>query len=552
MRQILVNLALAAACQLAVEVHAVPNLLFILADDLGWSDTSNDRTNLGNPSDFYETPCLERLALEGMAFTNAYTNGPNCAPTRAALLTGQYAPRPTNNVFNVGDLNRGGPNTLLKGCAQGLPRSGDDAIPRHAFTFAEMLQSAGYRTAHIGKFHVAAAGGAAADIVDHHGFDVNFSGNEHGAPGAYHADGTAFSDQIGPLLDEFANPYSRPYLNRAVLPHSRDPGDAVIDALTNRPKHVTDALVDAAISFIEETRSQPFYVQIHHYAVHTPIGATHARRDLLAKYRAKPAGEEDSHASFAALVEGLDQSVARVIAFLEQTDDPRNPGQSLAENTLVVFMSDNGGRLSQSNNGPLRGQKGELYEGGIRVPLIVWSRRTGLVDGGAVNHTPVIGVDLFPTFAALAEANLPTGIVLDGEDLTPLLEDGGAELSRDSLYWHFPGYLVDQRNQRPQSVIREGAWKLLYNYEDQSFELYDLETDIGERINLAAARPDVVSRLSRRLAEWLDRTDAPLATLRSGTMRVSVTDAYYANGRRSRGDGELLVKAGDEVPFCPR
>ena len=194
---------------LLTSAFADPNIVFIMADDLGWSDTSNGLTNLGNPSDFYETPMLERLAAEGMAFTNAYTSGPNCAPTRSALLTGQYAQRPTNNVYLVNSLNRGGSNTLLVGPSQGLP-NGVDAIPNNAFTYAEMLQADGYATAHFGKFHVTNTGSSgAADIINHHGFDQNFGGTTSGTPGSYHASGGQFGSNIGPELDVYAADYTR-------------------------------------------------------------------------------------------------------------------------------------------------------------------------------------------------------------------------------------------------------------------------------------------------------------------------------------------------------
>ncbi|MEN1680242.1 MAG: sulfatase [Planctomycetota bacterium] len=534
-----------------------PNIVFIFADDLGWSDTSNAITNQGNPSDFYETPTVERLAAEGMAFTNAYTNGANCAPTRAALLTGQYAARPTNNVFAVDNLNRGGDGTLLVGPDQGLP-SGVDGIPNDSFTYAEMLQQASYRTGHFGKFHVVDAGTAASDVVNFHGFHENYGGNTRGTPGNYFASSGAFGSSISPSLDAYAADYTQAYVDENIKPFATpDTSQAAIDALVGTRKHVSDAMADAAIDFMnrEKETSDPFLVQFNAYAVHTPIGNSQARGDLLAKYQAKLAGNpgvQDDNAAFGAILEGLDQNIARLMDYLETTPDPNNAGQVLAENTLVLFYSDNGGQLSQSNNGPLRGEKGELQEGGIRVPLIAWSGDGGLVDGGTVNHTPVAGFDFYKTFATLSQAGEPAGVTLDGEDLTPILADSTADLGRDALYWHFPGYLTGSgRNQRPQTVVRSGDWKAVYNYEDQSYELYNLATDIGETTNVAGepANGDVLADLALRMMLWLRSTDAPLATLRSGTMSVTVDGGFYADNQVQTEGGTLSIGAGQEVPF---
>lgn len=537
------------ALSLTSDVRAKPNVVFILADDLGWSDTSNSRTNLGNPSDFYETPALERLSLEGMAFTNAYTNGPNCAPTRAALLSGAYGPRPTNNVYNVGNLNRGGRKQLLVGPSQGLP-SGADSIPNSAFTMAEMLQKAGYTTAHFGKFHVAERGTAESDIVRFHGFDENFGGSSSGSPGQYHAEQEVFSDKIGSALDAFAARYTQAYVDTKLKPYSRGVSESAIDALVGTEKHVSDAMVDAAVDFMERSKGDAFFVQYHPYAVHTPIGDTQARSDLLAKYQRKSPTKRASKASFGALIEELDQSVGRLINYLETTPDPRNSGDTLDKNTLVIFFSDNGGRLSQSDNGPLKGQKGELDEGGIRVPLIAWSGNKQLVRGGVINHTPVIGVDFYPTFAKLVEGDKPAGVPLDGEDLSAILADPHAKLDRDALFWHFPGYLVDKRNQRPQSVIRSGDWKLFYNYEDQSFELYDLKADIAESNNVAAEQPEVRRRLGRQLMEWLEKVNAPLATLRKGKKAIRLDGEHYTHGDIRTASETRTIVSGEELPFC--
>ena len=536
-------------CSIASLSNATPNIVFIMADDLGWSDTSNTLTNLGNPSDFYETPTLTRLAAEGMAFTSAYANH-NCAPTRSAILSGQYAPRPTNNVFQVNSLNRGGSGTLLVGPSQGLP-SGVDAIPNSTVTYAETLQTAGYSTAHFGKFHVVDEGTAAADIVAFHGFDENYGGKSTGGPGAYHANSSGvFGGDISPSLDAYGAQYTQSYVNQNIKPFNNGASLSAIDALVGTNKHVSDALADAAIDFMQREKSGSFLVQFNTYAVHTPIGNSQARDDLLDKYQNKTPGVQDTNASFGALIEGLDQSVARLIDYLETTPDPTNPGQTLDENTLVLFYSDNGGRQNQSNNGPLEGEKGELDEGGIRVPMVAWSGNSSLVDGGTINDTPVNPVDFYTTFASLAGASLPGGVPLDGEDLSGIIADSTADLGRDGIYWHLPGYLIDGgRQQRPQSVIRSDKWKLFYNYENQTFELYDLENDISETANVAASNQGIVGALGQDLLNWLDSVDAPLATLRSGQITLNIDGPAYANGQITIHNGPVTINAGEEVPF---
>ena len=530
----------------SADAHATPNIVFIMADDLGWADVSTPRTNLGDPSDFYQTPTLERLASEGMAFTSAYANQ-NCAPTRTAILSGAYAPRSTNNVYQVGSLNRGGSSRLLVGPSQGLP-NGDDALPTSTITHAETLQTAGYATAYVGKFHVT---DSSANITANHGFDANFGGGTAGGPGNYHASGGVFGSSISSGLDPYASNYTQQYVDDNIKPYANGTSIAAIDALVGTSKHVTDASADATIDFMDTNKNGSFFVQYSSHAVHTPIGNTQARDDLLNKYQNLPPGSEDTNASFGALIEGLDQSVARIIDYLETTPDPNSPGQMLDENTLVVFYSDNGGRQNQSNNSILEGEKGELDEGGLRVPMIAWSGNSALVDGGTINDTPVMPIDFYKTFATLAGATLPGSQILDGEDLTGIIADNTATLGRDNHFWHLPGYLIDGgRNQRPQTVIRQGDWKLLYNYEDQSYELYDLANDLGETTNVAAANDALVDDLSDEIITWLDDVDAPLATLRSGSLDLFITGKAYANGVITNYAFETItINAGQEVPF---
>ena len=523
-----------------------PNIVVVMADDLGWADLQGGRASGGTGNPYVDTPALDRLAEEGAAFDNAYA-ATNCAPTRAAMLTGLWAPRPGNNVYQVDDLNRGGPDRPLVGPPQGLP-DGRDAVPTSSTTFAETLSGAGYDTGYVGKFHVT---GTPGDITAGHGFDENLGGTAAGHPGQYHATDQAFHNNVGPALDRWAGDYTQDYVDTQLEPYSHGVDRAALDALVGTDKHVSDALGDASLDFVDRHAGSPFLLMTSAYAVHTPVGRQQARDDLLAKYDARPpVAGHPADPSYAALLEGLDQSVARIVDHLEETPDPRNPGHPLADNTVVLFTSDNGGLARYADNGPLAGQKGELREGGIRVPLIAWSGSPDLVDGGSVNHTPVSSQDYHPTLASLAEATPPA---VDGRDLSALYADRDAELDRDALYWHLPGYLVEGgRDQRPESVIRSGRWKLVYSYERRDAALYDLRSDLGETRDLADLRPARVQALGAKLQRWLDELDAPLATLAEdeAPVRFTFTGTAYADGAttRHRRD-QLVVEPGEEVPM---
>ena len=524
-----------------------PNVVFVLADDLGWSDLSTGRTNLGSPSDYNETPALDRLADEGVAFDNAYACL-NCAPSRAALMSGVYAARPQNNIFAVDNLDRGGPDPLLDGADEG-DATGDIVLPASTTTVAETLQKAGYATGYMGKFHITKS---PEDVTAVHGFDENFGGSHAGNATAYHAANGQFNNSIAPSLDRFAGDYTKEYVEDNIAPYSHGVSQAQLDALVGTDKHVSDAVGDATLDFIDRHKSTPFFAWMSEYAVHSPVGDQQARDDLLAKYKSKAPGATPSKASYAALAEGLDQTVARLRQHLETTADPRNPGHPLADNTIVIFSSDNGGRKDLgAYNGPLKGQKGELSEGGVRVPFVAWSANPRLVAGHRTVSSPINGTDLYPTLAGLAGAKLPAGVPFDGTDLDNAIAHGAAV--HRPRFAHMPGYLVEGgRDQRPQSSVRDGRWKLLYSYEDQSWQLYDLVADIGEEQDLSASRPELVDRLGHELIRWLDRTDAPLATLSAGKtpLRLTVDGTTYSEDRTHHYDGQVLtIQPGQEVPL---
>ncbi len=499
-----------------------PNVVVIIADDMGWSQVSTGLTNLNNPSDFYETPTLATLASEGIAFPHGYVNGANCAPTRAALLSGQYASRPNNNIWAVDNLNRGGNSTLLVGPSQGLP-SGIDEIPSSAITIAETMKTAGYATVHLGKFHVGEneASNSSNNAATDQGFDANYGGGTKGSPGTYFASGSApyeFHSNIGPELDVYAAPYTA--AESIALSVNGD------NAIEGTPKHVTDAMADAAIDWMELNKSTPFFMHFSNFAIHGPFGTNNARPDLVAKYQAKtPSQIGHNSIGQAAIAEGMDRTIARLIDYLKTTDDPRIPGQKLSENTLVYFISDNGGAIGTDDNGPLKGMKGELHEGGIRSVTLAWSEASWLANKGTVNTTPIVAFDLYPTLAELGGATLPSGYDIDGESQWQMLTNGTA-MTRESIYWHFPGYLVDSnRDQRPVSVIRKGDYKLVHYYETASYEMYNLITDISEATDLLAGSPDqatltIANDLSTDLQNHLINISAPLPTYRSNGQTV--------------------------------
>ncbi|MHC4620753.1 MAG: sulfatase, partial [Planctomycetota bacterium] len=406
-----------------------PNLVFIFIDDMGWKDLGY----MG--SRYYETPHIDKLAGEGVVFTSAYANGPNCAPSRACLMSGQYTPR--HGVYTVGNSERG-PARLRKL----VPIKNKTTLDPKVVTVAEALKSAGYVTASIGKWHL---GRGAETGPEGQGFDVNIAGNRAG------------------MTRRHFSPYR-------------------LENLTDGPKgeYLTDRLTDESLKFIETNRDKPFFLYLSHYAVHTPIQAKEA---MIDKYRNKQPHGGQKNPTFAAMVESVDQSVGRVIKRLDEL--------RLRDNTVVFFFSDNGGVFGITSMAPLRGGKGTLYEGGIREPMIV--RWPGKTRPGSVCDVPVIGIDFYPTMLEMAGVAGPRGHILDGESIVPLLK--GESLQRKAIFWHFPAYL--QRNYgwketwrtTPASVVRQGDWKLIEYFEDGRLELYNLKDDIGEQHNLARKMP---------------------------------------------------------------
>ncbi len=433
-----------------------PNLVFILADDLGWTDLGC----MG--SKFYETPNLDRLARQGMVFTSFYANQ-NCAPTRAALVSGQYAPR--TGIYTVNSLERGREEDRRMRVPENQTR-----LPLDRVTIAQALKSAGYATALFGKWHL-------------------------GDEGEYHPGKRGFDEAVVSAQRHFG--------------FSTSPAVEVPEGA-----YLADFLTDLALRFIEKNQDRPFFLYLSHFGVHAPY---QAKAELIARYEKKPPQGGHRSTVYAAMIESVDQSAGRILARLEEL--------KLAERTLVIFSSDNGGvggyvtteppseRSGITDNAPLRGGKGTLYEGGIRVPFL--ARWPGVVKSGSSCEAPCIHVDLFPTLLELAGAKAPPGQPLDGVSLAPLLKNPGARLGREALYWHFPGYLesyVHPRGWRtaPVGTIRAGDFKLLEFFEDGRLELYNLKDDLSETRNLAPALPEKARELRERLAAWRRSSGAPM------------------------------------------
>ncbi len=431
------------------------NVVFILADDLGYAD-------LGcYGSGYYETPHIDALAAGGARFTDAYNCGPNCQPTRAALMSGQYSPR--TGVYTVGSIER------FNWRSRPLrPVDNVTALPAEIVTIADALKQAGYATGMFGKWHL---GGGADYHPAQRGFDE-----------ALESAGKHFNFKTRPAVDHEPDAY------------------------------LADFLTDRGVDFIERHKDEPFFLYLPHFGVHGPH---EAKPELIEHFKAKAPVGGHRDPTYAAMIASVDESVGRIVAKLAEL--------GLAERTLVVFTSDNGGvggyhsiglsKNGVTDNAPLKGGKGSLYEGGIRVPYIFsWP---GTIAAGRTDATPIHAVDLYPSLLELAGAEAPANQPLDGESYIPLLTGAKKSLPRTDLYWHFPGYLgagPGQWRTTPVSVVRSGDWKLLEFLEDGRRELYNLAEDIGEQHDLAADESDRVAELQQLLNAWRTRVGANMPT----------------------------------------
>lgn len=439
-----------------------PNVVLILADDLGWTD-------LGSfGSELYKTPNIDRLGREGMKFERAYAAATICSPTRAAILTGRYPA-----ASHLTDWIAGHQRPFAKLQSPDWKKELDPREPNLART----LRDAGYATAHVGKWHL----GEERTWPEHQGFDLNVGGWSLGQP-------VRSANSNG-----FFSPYGNPRL----------PDGPVGEFLDDR-------LANEACAFIEKNRDRPFFLNFWTYLVHTPLQSEPAR---VADYAAAAQqAKQQRNPTYAAMVQRLDEEVGKVMATLDRL--------GLRENTIVVFTSDNGGLIGNdgrtdrpprvTSNAPLRTGKGDVYEGGVRVPLVV--RYPGVVAAGTVSTMPVISIDFFPTLLELTGRSAAETVSRsrDGVSFAPVLRGERKDLPREALYWHYPHYHTEGAT--PYGAVLKGPWKLIEFYEDSRTELYNLEQDVSEQHDLSMREPERRRELLAHLREWRAKVGAQMPT----------------------------------------
>ncbi len=436
------------------------NFVFILVDDLGWADVK-----CNNPESFYETPNIDRLAENGIRFTNAYSANPVCSPTRAAIMTGKHPNRVNITDWIPGDDPK---NRPLLG-----PQDRNE-LALEEITIAEKLKEKGYKTGFIGKWHL----GDEGFFPENQGFDINIGGHEKGSPpGGYYS------------------PYKNPKLTDG-----------------SKGEYLTDRLTNESIRFITENKNGPFFLYLAYYTVHTPIQAA---KKHIEKYELKreqlgldsvPHKKEgegwtklvQENAAYASMVAAMDENLGRIVDALRK--------QGLDKNTWIIFTSDNGGlstlrrKNAPTNNGPLRAGKGWCYEGGIRVPLIIAG--PGVSEKGKVTEQTAVSMDFFTTILSMAGVQHEKN---DGENLIPVLAENN-RLNRDELFWHFPHY--HGSGWKPGSALRKGDWKLLVHYEENKTELFNLAEDLGETTDISEKYPGEVIEMKNILEEKLKDTNS--------------------------------------------
>lgn len=467
-----------------------PNILFFFVDDMGWQDTSvafhSQPTKL---NEIYHTPNMQRLANKGLLFTNAYACA-ICSPSRVSLMTGQNAARHRVTCWTLRRDKSPEPNHPRLASApwnrNGLQPVGAN-IPRtvEAVTLPQVLRDAGYRTIHAGKAHFGAKDTPGANPKNL-GFDVNIAGHYAGGPGSYHGD-KSFSAAWRNGGDLWDVPGLEKYHGQEI--------------------NLTEAITREAIAAVEQAVAdeKPFYLYMSHYAVHAPWEPD---RRFIDKYTGL--GLPKQQAVLASMLESMDQSLGDLMAMLDR--------MAVGENTIVVFMSDNGSHRNCPRNRPLRGHKISAYEGGSRVPMIVhWP---GVTPEGKRTNFQVVIEDIFPTFLQMAGVALPADRKIDGVSFVPELSAPTKGRPPRPLFWHYPNYY----DQPAFSSVIDGHWKLVYWHDDPRFDLYNLKTDLSEANNLAATEPDRVERLAKLLAEHLRKTDAVMPVIKATGESVPLPD----------------------------
>jgi len=429
-----------------------PNIVFIMLDDWGWQDVGY----MG--SEYYQSPNIDKLAQTSYRFNQAYSASPNCAPTRAAFMSGQYASR--TGIFTVNNSARGkAPKRRL------VPTPNNKVLADDVVTLAESMQNAGYHTAFMGKWHLG-AGDEGGPLVQ--GFDVNVAGNHTGTPKSY------FS----------------PYKNSTIKDGPK--GEYLPDRLS----------IEAAEYIKSDKGDKPFFLFLSHYAVHTPMKAP---KESIAKHKDRKGNEYQNHPIYAAMIEHSDNSVGNILKPLKE--------QGIDDNTWVILTSDNGGHSGVTQAPDLRGAKGMMYEGGLRVPLLIKAPKQ---HQQVVIEEPVSTLDFYPTLVALAQGKLPTTQAVDGDNILPLLAK--ERFDREAVYFHFPAYLEGGKKSKtlwrnsPSSMIRMGDYKLIEYFEYGQIELYNIANDLKETKNLALIEPKVTVKLYQQLQQWRKSTNAPVPT----------------------------------------
>lgn len=449
--QFSLSLASVLALPSFAQAAASPNVVLILIDDMGWKD-------LGvYGSDYHQTPQIDSFAKDAVLFTNGYAACTVSSPTRASIMTGKYPAK-----LHLTDWIEGWkfPEAKLK-----VP-DWTMFLPLEETTMAEVFKSAGYATAHIGKWHL---GEQDKYWPENQGFDINIGGWAKGSPNLN-------------KNTNIPNGYFSPYGN----PRLKDGPEG---------EYLTERLAEEACNFIDNHQSAPFFLNLWFYNVHQPLMA---KQDKVDKYQALlDTTKLQKNPVYAAMVEHVDDAVGKVISKLKQ--------MGVYDNTIIVFTSDNGGLIGKSarkvtNNSPLRKGKGQMYEGGVRVPFII--KNLHQQASGTTNHTPVMSIDLFPTLMDLAGVKVDSTVKngFDGISLKPLLADKKKQLKRQSIFWHYPHY--HSEGATPYSAVRHGDWKLIHIIETNTYELYNLKEDIGETKDLASLYPKVVKQLAKELEKW--------------------------------------------------
>lgn len=444
-------------------VAAKPNVLFILADDLGWRDLSVEG------SSFYESPNIDRIANEGMRFTQGYATCQVCSPSRASIMTGKYPVRvDISNYIGAAEREAWTRNTKL------LPPPYAHNLPHSEITMAEAFKQGGYKTFFAGKWHL----GGEGSFPEDHGFDINIGGHHRGSPPG-----------------GFFSPYNNPKMDDGKV-----------------GEYLPLRLGEETAAFIESHKDEPFFAYLSFYNVHAPIQTTKAlwekyqkkaTADPIAKSRfiidrTTPVRQVQDNPLYAGMIEAMDSAVGKVLDTLDRL--------GLEKNTIVVFTSDNGGVSAgdgkATSNLPLRGGKGRQWEGGIREPFYI--KWPGSQSQGKICTTPVIGTDFYPTLLEIAGLPALPRQHIDGVSLVPLLK--GGNLKPRSLYWHYPHY--GNQGGEPSSIVREKDWKYIYYYEDRRSELYNLSTDPVEQSNRVSVYPELAENLKDKLDKWLTGVNA--------------------------------------------